>query len=239
MISRKRTSSSSATQGPTRRRKLAAQRGRRLPYTTRPTLALRQRPSISEVKCFDCNVAGTVNMPLWTAIAGAEPAAPFVGITEVNNMRQGATVAERIGNKVVVKSIHLKGTINLDAACTRACVRIMLVYDRQPNGAFPAVGDLTMDQPGGTVGPLSSLNIANKGRFSIIRDQWITLDLVQKNQYQLNLYCKGRWETEFQTNTFTIGDIRMGSILLAAGAQFNAGGFVTLTNSMVRVRYFD
>ena len=60
-------------------------------------------------------------------------------------------MANRIGNKVIVKSVHARILISAaPGAATQEVARVMLVYDRQPNGAFPAIGDILLDQPAGT-----------------------------------------------------------------------------------------
>jgi len=198
------------------------------------------RPSTStmEVKSFDMTI-GSANMVAVGAVAGTEPAAAYTGLTEVNCMAQGATVSQRIGNKVVVKSIHVVAELSSGAAAATAGIRIALLYDKQPNGAFPAIGDILLDQPANTGMALSSINIANKSRFQFIRDQFVTIDPGVGQEYILKMYCKGRWETEFATNTNTIGDIKTGAIyLLMFYTRFGTAA-PALSLCHCRCRYYD
>lgn len=211
----------------TKRRKTAPRR--------QATMAIYGRKTgISEVKSFDGAPTGAA-LPLSAAVAGGEPGAAFAGITHVNCVPQGATVANRIGNKIMMKSIHLKGTISA-AAAVLSNARVMLIYDKQPNGAFPTFADIITDQPGGVSGFYSSLNIANKSRFSVIRDQFFNFDPAQSLQHTINWYCKGRWETEYGANGGTVADFRTGAIFLVA---LYTVAVVNMSNLSVRTRYFD
>lgn len=75
----------------------------------RPAVASTSR---TEVKTFDCHITvPAANLPIVTAAAGGEPTAAFVGITEINDVRQGAGFNNRIGAKIVVKSVELTGEV--------------------------------------------------------------------------------------------------------------------------------
>lgn len=192
------------------------------------------RTNLTEVKSFDCFVTGG-NLPTSAAMAGSEPVAAFTGITEVNCIQQGATVANRIGNKVVCKSIHFKGTLSANPA-NLSVARVMLVYDKQPNGAFPAWADLILDQPGAVSGVYSSLNIANKSRFQVLRDQFFNFDAAQSVIHTLNWYVKGRWESEYGATAGAITDFRTGALYLVA---LYTSAVVALSNCSCRIRYYD
>lgn len=168
--------------------------------------------------------------------SGAEPAAAFAGITELNCVPQGATVANRIGNKIVMKSVHLKFTLTNTALAGLATARVMLLYDSQPNGAFPAYTDIMLEQPLGAATFHGNLNIANKSRFQMIRDSFLNFDEAQANIRTVNLYCKGRWQTEFGGNAGTIADFRTGALFLVALCATNV---VAMSAGSARIRYYD
>lgn len=59
-------------------------------------------------------------------------------------------MSQRVGNKINMKSVSVRLTIGYKntAAVTykdRATVRVMLVYDKQPNSAYPAYSDILQD----------------------------------------------------------------------------------------------
>nr|WAE43100.1 MAG: capsid protein [Cressdnaviricota sp.] len=207
---------------------------------TRPLPAMaaaNRRVALTEVKSFDCGVVGGA-LVAYNAVAGAEPGAALAGLTEVNCIPQGATVANRIGNKVMQKSIHFRCSL-VAASPTVGEARCMLVYDKQPNGAFPAFGDICLPQPGGAVVVYSPLNIANKSRFQVIRDQFFNFDVAQSLIHHVDWYCKGRWETEFGANAGNIGDFRTGAILFICMTTYATGAIQLVPNASSRVRYFD
>jgi len=193
------------------------------------------RTALSEVKSFDCVWAGG-NLVQVAAAAGAEPGAAWAGFAEINCIPQGATVANRIGNKVVVRSVHLKASLVNQIFANAATARMAVIYDKQPNGAFPAYTDIFLDQPIGAANTYSGINIANKSRFTMLRDQFFNLDAAQGQVRTINWYIKGRWEVEYGANAGTIGDFRTGAIYLLG---IYAGSVINLNLGSVRVRYYD
>lgn len=196
------------------------------------------RVGVKEVKSFDEQLGAAAALGLLAAVAGAEPAAAFTGLTEVNCIPQDATVAGRIGNKVVIRSLHCKFNLT-SAAAVLGTARAMLVYDRQPTGAFPAIASILTDLPAAAASPFGGLNISNKSRFSVIRDEFIPVDAAQQQVVAKNWYCKGRWEVEFGANAGTIGDFRTGAIYFICFSAYAAGGVITVTNQVCRSRYYD
>lgn len=103
-------------------------------------------------------------------------------ITCLNLIQVGSSMFNRIGRKIEMRSIRLVVSIFTNTV-TRATVlpdhgRIMLIYDRQTNGAFPAIADILQDtdQAGAnTTEALSGLNMNNRERFVTIMDKKITL----------------------------------------------------------------
>lgn len=239
-VKRPRTTTTKSTAGVRKpARKKAATTTTRLPYQ----VALAQqgriagRTGINEVKSFDVTV-GAAAIGAIGAVAGTEPAAAYTGLTEVNCIQQGATVANRIGNKVVIRSLHLKINIAAAAAVV-STVRVMCVYDKQPNGAFPAITDVLLDQPAGVATAMGGLNIANKSRFQVLRDQFVSVDAAQSLLIPLNMYMKGRWEVEFGANAGNIGDFRTGAVYVIIFSCYAAGGNPSVTQINCRTRYYD
>lgn len=198
-----------------------------------------QRPGLTEVKCCDMVLAAAANLGLLAAVAGTEPAAAYTGLTEVNLIGQGATVAQRIGNKVVMKSIQCTVQLGVIAAANSGSIRCMLVYDKQPNGAFPAITDVILDQPLGAATPLSGINIANKSRFQMIRDEYLALDSGMGLTKVLTWYCKGRWEVEFGANGGNIGDFRTGACYFICYYVTAIVAPPQIQYLHTRIRYFD
>lgn len=194
-----------------------------------------------EVKSYDVTCTGAALQAVG-AVAGAEPAAAFAGIVELNNITQGTTVAQRIGNKIIMKSLLLRTSIYAPNTYIGE-VRCLVVYDRQPNGAFPALQDLLYNQPAGALTNYSSVNIANKSRFLILRDKFYNMDAAQSLVHQVQFYIKGRWETEYGASSGppgVIGDQRTGALYFVAYVTYGGGvGAAAINNIQSRIRYYD
>jgi len=202
-----------------------------------------QGGSAREVKCFDCTPAAPGGAGInWVlgAVAAAEPGAVFTGMTCINEIQQGATVYNRVGSKILMKSIRLRMMLFPALGTAMNFMRVAIVYDRQPNGAYPTIGDIFAEDVTGTTTHTAPLNIANVRRFTPLRDQMITVDPAKALVNSIDWYITCRMQTEYKGSTNTIGDITTGSLLLIISSynpvsvsSFPAGGV------SVRIRYDD
>lgn len=199
-----------------------------------------------EVKFFDLNIAspaaGTFGLfAASTPPTGSEPAVPFTGITEFNCVPQGATSYNRIGTKILIKSIDFRCVFSMNGtAPTHNSVRYMIVYDRQPNGAFPAFSDIFSTNISTAPTFFSGVNMANRSRFIILRDRVQTLDPDGSGTFSVKEFIKTKLETQFRTNTGNIGDITTGALyLVAISLTGSAASYSTMGSATFRIRYFD
>lgn len=207
----------------------------------RPQNSRFQPGSAKEIKCFDVALTDTAAGITWAlgAAAFAEPSAAFTGITELNNILQGAGVYERIGVKILMKNIRIRGMLYAHQTTDLCYVRLSVVYDRQPNGAAAAITDIFQDSNGAAATNIDSgVNITNKNRFTVLRDQCITFDPAHSLSCGIDWFIPCRLQTEYKASGVTIGNISTGSILLIAAA-INASGYVNFTNFRSRIRYED
>lgn len=208
------------------------------------------RSNIKEVKSWDCVMPalGTVTLPAWNAPPTfSEPslAVAWSGGIELNAIMQGASFFQRIGTKIVVKSISVSFSVfGHPGTNPPTAVRSVLLYDRQPNKAFPTFDAIFQNNDGSVGYPTQftcGLNMSNRSRFSMIRDQYDIIDPASGLQHLVKLFCKGRWECEYSTNTGLIGDLNTGAIYLIVFADQVAaadnGGYIS--DLTARLRYFD
>ncbi len=110
----------------------------------------------AETKFFDTDVSAII-----AAIATGMEASLLTIIP------QGTTESQRIGRKVTLKRLDVKGTITLPtvavAASTSDNVRILIVCDKQTNGAAFAATQLWDDDDFGSFN-----NLANSHRFQVL-----------------------------------------------------------------------
>jgi len=225
--------------GRTARGRSARPAVRRYPIRRRYTRPGRR----TEIKSVDVTPQNIAAMPLLSAQAYAEPAA-FTGYTVVNVVTLGAGVNQRIGTKINIRSVHVKAQIGGRTPATTNCVvRMTLVYDRQCNGAAPAIGailaDLTTAGVASTT-PNCGLTIQNRSRFHVIADNFINMSFSASTTYNYKCWRKGFWPTEYGATAGTIADITSGAIyLIASDSNGGAAEGCNLGSISSRIRYSD
>lgn len=172
--------------------------------------------------------------------------------TLLHNPPLGTDFTARIGRKTVVRSVYIRGTVQLENAAQLTAQqipaqqsRMILLVDLQPNGATPIVTDLLK-----TATPSSQLNLNNRDRFRIIKDKTFVFDSMiltdvlsawNRNIYNLKCYKKMKLEVIFNgTNGGNIADINSGALYMfwigsaAAGTNTDSNAIVS-----TRVRFDD
>ena len=85
-------------------------------------------------------------------------------ITLIAQIAQGASVQQRIGKRAYYKSLLMRGIVVAGSTGTVADGAILIVYDKRPTGALPAITDILT-----AVSPHAFMNDNNTSRFEIIR----------------------------------------------------------------------
>lgn len=160
----------------------------------------------------------------------------------------GSAAYQRIGQRVQLKSLRIRGNIEGVTAYTGVDTgRILVVYDRQPNGAKALWTDViaSVTNAGATASTeVDGLNMANRERFQILADEQLYLNGFQstagvistpsfftsteKNPPMLNFdrFIKLKnLEVHFNNGAAgTVADIQTGAVLMffAAGANSDA-----------------
>lgn len=128
------------------------------------------KPGTPELKAVD----------YWSSATNLDQASATTPIL-LNGIAAGTDFYNRVGRKVVLKSVMIKGECHISSgAGTGAAtpyeaypVRVALVYDDQVNGAAPAVSDIFqgVSSGGGTQAyPLVGINLNNRDRFRVLKD---------------------------------------------------------------------
>lgn len=213
--------------------------------TTGDYQAGRELPGVpkQELKAFDVALRSNVFM----TVAGP----PTFDV--LNAQVNGAELYQRVGRKTYMKSIHIRGVIQPNAAGSESAVRMLLIYDSQPNKVAPLITDLLLDSnaAAGTTWA-SEINLINRQRFKILKDTQFLLGSVTnvagnselipdpiRNSLNVEMFLKlNGLETIYNaTNGGTIADISSGAIFLVCVGDANAGSFQF--NYTSRLRYYD
>lgn len=157
---------------------------------------------------------------------------------------QSATENNRIGSKIRIKSIQIKGImfqVPTTAANSADMGVIKLVLDKQCNGAAAAVTDvLTTNNL-----PLALMNLDNRERFEILKEWRILFEATagvttayNNSVRDLNFYKKLDLPIMFSSTTGAIGEITTNNLFLIAGSG-TAGDDITAVTGTCRIRFTD
>jgi len=177
------------------------------------------------------------------------PVAPYSldttgSVTLLNAVPQGAGVTQRVGKKIAMKGLQCRGLAQNGSTATANDVALMIVYDKRPTGALPAVADIILSPTTAT----SMNNDANAGRFSILK-RWdavlvgnlsapanYTETSVLGTDFWLDL--KSRSVVYKAAGTGAIGDIEEGALyLVTIGGQAATAGAALIAG--FRMRFLD
>lgn len=183
--------------------------------------------------------------------------------TCLNLVRVGSGEVNRIGRKIQMKYLYITGDVEtIRTQADDDMCRIMVVYDRQSNGATPAIADIVRSvyQDGTTTSSsaMDHLNLDNASRFLVLMDKRIYLPSmtwtagVVTNGGSLNTggsnfiikkFIKLRnLETQFKadSNPAVIGDIATGALWLITWAANKAAGAEGYELDLgIRLRFCD
>lgn len=169
----------------------------------------------------------------------------------LNGLSLGTSVTTRIGQKIVIKSIHVKVVVNgapFSQTPTVAAnrVRLMLLWDNQPNTLTPTIGDVLENATAG-VGIVSSQYTGYISRFRILWDERVDLtNLTAANaptniitQYREKFLKTNLLVSYSDTNNGDIQDIITGAVfLLIIGASATAANYSS-HQFYSRIRFVD
>lgn len=157
---------------------------------------------------------------------------------------QGSATNQRIGRRILIKSIQLRASIRNEAAANINDVRLLLVYDKQANGTDLSMTDVLQTQE--TEG---LYKLENAKRFVILWDKVYVLqglpvspatDSVGKS---IDFYKKVNLEQIYKGTGATAADVATGSLYLMAicdtPSALPGSSVQAIWSGNLRVRYVD
>ncbi len=162
----------------------------------------------------------------------------------LNGTTRGADAdSNRIGRNIQCKSLQWRVSARNEAANeSPGPVRFVLVWDKDPNGALPAVTDVLE-----TASTAAMTNMANKDRFVILHSEFKTIPSgnggIATGQAGVILfegYKKLNHKTTYNAgNAGTIADIQHGALYSLVLSDIAAGTADWDTDGRIRLRYTD
>lgn len=163
----------------------------------------------------------------------------------------GGDINQRVGRKLTIKSIYIKGRVSPEAASTlptaadipASHARMIIFVDYQPNGAVPVLTDLINVQS-----PSAQLNLGNRERFKVLCEKNYIFDPFQRvASYQnsggrachlVKKYCKLNIDQIWSGPTGAITDLKTGAIYMFWISN-NVAPQACVFTGTTRVRYID
>lgn len=160
-------------------------------------------------------------------------------ILQLCNMVQGDDHEQRQGDQVKFTSISIKWTFKLASdSSAPAFIRVMLIRDKQTNGAIYTAGDIFTDASvDDTI--VSALNLDNKYRFDVIMNKVIQLNPNGRETHYLKFYKKLDMLVRYGGNAGTIADLNSDSYSLLIVSDIDGGSMPPTGTLYARMRFVD
>lgn len=182
-----------------------------------------------ELKYLDTSAVGTFNY------SGGSP-----GIVLLNGVAAGTANNQRIGRKVLIKSLELRIQFRQSSATTQA-VRMAIVYDKQSNQAAPSIGDI-FNVAATNLDPYAAKNLDNVERFIILKDELIGFGgsalLNDPSTWTQKMFLPLTLPVRFDSANGAIADITTGSLWLVF-FDSNTVGASTACSYYSRIKFTD
>lgn len=155
-------------------------------------------------------------------------------ITCINDVAQGTSAITSIGRKILMKSILLQAVLTN----SNGFGRLLIVYDRQTNGAAPAATDVLTSNT-----MMAAQNLDNRDRFIILADiyPWEQSENIANGNINgspggYKRFIKCNLETIYGSNLGTVADIQSGGLFIMTNCN---GGTIAGETGLQRVRFVD
>lgn len=163
-------------------------------------------------------------------------------IVLIPTVAQGASVNQRVGKKIMWKSLQCRGTMNARTAAVANDVAFMIVYDKRPTGALPSITDILVSANSSAFN-----NDSNSGRFRILKrvDQVLIGNTTTPATGQEEKDCsffldlKGLPCVYKAATTGAIADIEEGALYLVTVGDNAAGTAAAYLSAGFRTRFVD
>lgn len=165
-------------------------------------------------------------------------------VTLLNTVAQGASVNQRVGKKIVMKGLQCRGYINNGTTASVNDIAVLIVYDKRPTGALPAVSDILVSANANSLN-----NDANAGRFRILKrvDDVLCGNAAAAASYLDSMYKPMDWWLDLKSSpvvykaaaTGAIGDIEEGALYLVTVGNTAAGTAAANLSAAFRLRFLD
>lgn len=193
----------------------------------RHTNPLYPRP---ELKIFDCDQAATTPPPTPAVLTNIPNSGAVVCI---NAVPTGTSVSNFLGNQVSIKSVGYRVELDLGTTPVPTSGRVLLIYDKQPNGTLAAWTDIFTSAQ-----YLAYGNPNTRERFVILRNDQFSLSPQGDQTLFYDRYVKVNMTTTYASGS--PGTVpQTGAILLAYISDQPTAANQPRISANIRTRFYD
>lgn len=152
----------------------------------------------------------------------------------LTGIAQGDDVSNRSGRKILLKSVFIRGNLNINSSATQTNVRFMIIMDKNGNGATPGAAEV--------FNSTSSINLVlnpdNAGeRFKVLWDKNFNLSINGRGNATVYKYIKLFNHCGFDGTSGAVGDCTSNHLWLVtiSSEATNTPAWSAFT----RVRFID
>lgn len=151
------------------------------------------------------------------------------------NINEGDTSSTRDGRSIKAKSWYMRCSLSSNSLATNTTVRMLLVHDRQVNGALPAAGDILE-----SVSIVGLMNRDNGDRFKVLFDKvfvfndFVTGGFIEK---YVTKYKKLNMHIKYSGTGGGIADLKSNELILLTIS--NQASNLPSVTYRARLKYVD
>lgn len=148
---------------------------------------------------------------------------------------QGDANGERNGDSITITSMYVQMLLTTPTAGDRNMLRMIIVLDKQCNGATPQLAEIFAD--GSSQDNLvSPLNLDNKHRFRLLSDELVEINDQGRSSHIYRKYLKCNIKIRYEASTSAITDLVSNNLIFyPLGLTAELGDI----QGIVRIRYYD
>lgn len=165
-------------------------------------------------------------------------------VTLLNGVATGDDFTDRDGRRIMMKSVYITGyTRPTDNNYSDHGCRMLIVYDKQANGAAPAVTAILKENTFS-----GQLNLNNRSRFQIIADKrWVVGSrdttatmafAASPSNHNVKIFKSLNMDTQYSGTTAAVASIATGALYMVLIAD-NGAGLGSTFSGTTRVRFMD
>lgn len=139
------------------------------------------------------------------------------------DLAQGTSQQERVGKRVRLNSLHIRGLISLGTQASAAPLfaTLLIVFDREPTGILPAPSAILANSPTPVALAYSHANDSNSTRFRVVMRRMYSMNFLRQSDpvvLEEFLDLKGLYTIYGSDTTGALSNIKQGALYYLVAA---------------------